>query len=143
VRAAVADNPKFEVTELENKREGPSYTVDTLEAIKAVNPDSELYLLIGADTLWELGTWRDIDGIMKMANLVVAKRPGEPFDIQNRQPNGITEEQWAILKKAPILETNWDVSSTDIRRVVAGGYSLVGLVPEVVAKYMQELQHEA
>jgi nicotinate-nucleotide adenylyltransferase len=137
VRRAVAHNPRFEVTEIENKREGPSYTVDTLEAIKFVNPDSDLYLLIGADTLWELGTWRDVDGILARATLAIAKRPGSTSNIQERQPDGITDEQWEILKKAPVLKTRWEISSTSIRRLVSGGRSISGLVPDAVVKHMQ------
>src|SRR5438270_3511478 len=75
-RIAVAGHPAFEVSEIEARRPGPHYSVETLEAIVRERPDDELFFLIGADSLVDLPQWRQPDRILTMVTLVVANRPG-------------------------------------------------------------------
>src|SRR5689334_2752563 len=75
-RIAVAGHPAFEVSEVEAKRPGPSYSVETLEAIHADRPDDDLFFLIGADSLADLPHWRQPRRIAELATVVVVNRPG-------------------------------------------------------------------
>ncbi len=120
LRAAVAGEPTFEVDPCELGRAGPSYTVDTVLALRARLPDAQLHYLIGADNLPLLHTWHRIDELRALVRFVVfhrrlpdASAPGtEPF---------------------PTLDRVLDLSSTEIRNRVASGRSIRYLVPEAVA----------
>ncbi len=83
-RLAVAGNPAFEVSEIETRRPGPHYSVETLEAVARERPEDELFFLIGADSLVDLPHWREPGKILSWPSLVVANRPGfepPPFDV--------------------------------------------------------------
>lgn len=117
VVAAVADVDGLEASDVEVQREGPSVTADTLEALVA--PDRELYLMLGADAVANMGTWRRLDETRHLATVVVIERAG---DIHTEPPGaGWRFERVAI----PRL----DVSSTDIRERLANGRPADGLVP--------------
>src|SRR5262245_46962779 len=75
VRLAVRGNPAFEVSMIEARRRGPSFTVETLPHLAAATPRARLYLLMGADSLDEFPTWREPERILSLATLVVARRP--------------------------------------------------------------------
>jgi nicotinate-nucleotide adenylyltransferase len=120
VRAAVEGDDRFEVLDLELRREGPSYTVDTLRELIAARPGCEFVLLLGVDAARDLPTWKDPDAVLEMARLGVMTREGEPM------PTGVA----ATLQPVPV--TRVDVSATQIRRRVAEGRSIRYLVPERV-----------
>lgn len=119
VRAAVAGDPRFAADDLELRRPGPSYTVDTLREIRAREPDAALFLLAGADILAELPRWREPDEILRLATLAVVARAGE-----GAHGGGVPA--------VPVEITRVDVSSTEVRRRVAAGQSIRYLVPEAV-----------
>lgn len=120
VRAAVAGDPRFAADDLELRRQGPSYTVDTLRALRAREPGAELFLVTGADILGELHRWRAPDEVLRLATLVVVSRAGEALS-----PAG-----GAAARAVEI--TRVDVSSTQVRRLAAAGKSIRYLVPEAV-----------
>jgi nicotinate-nucleotide adenylyltransferase len=113
--AAFAGEPQVEVSRLELDRPGPSYTVDTLERL--AGPDRELYLIVGADQLAALPSWHRPERVRDLAGLVVAGRPGAPHTAGAHE-----------LSMQPV-----DVSSSEVRRKVALGIALTGLVPAAVA----------
>ena len=113
VRAAVADEPGFEVEDCELAREGPSFTVDTVRLLRARHPGDTFFYFIGADNLALLHTWREIDALRTLAEFVVLDR-GE-----NVESNGMRRVSRQV-----------DVSSTDIRKRVARGESIRYLLPE-------------
>ncbi len=127
-RLAVAGNPAFEVSELEARRPGPHYSVETLEAVRAERPDDELFFLIGADSLVDLPGWREPGRIMALAGLVVANRPGfepPPLDV----PDGAR----------PILRVEIPpigIASHEIRRLRREGRSVRYQVPRAVEAYI-------
>jgi hypothetical protein len=85
VRAAIAGDDRFEASDMELRREGPSYTVDTLRELRAERPDDELFLILGADQLAELDTWREPDEVRRLATIVGFARDGEaPPDLKGR-----------------------------------------------------------
>jgi nicotinate-nucleotide adenylyltransferase len=120
VRAAIAGDPRFGADDLELRRGGPSYTVDTLRALRAREPGAELVLLTGADNLADLPRWREPDEIARLATLAVVSRAGETV-----LPGG-------PYPAVAVPVTRVDVSSTEVRRRVAAGQSIRYLVPEAV-----------
>lgn len=120
LRAAVAGDDRFEVSELEIRRAGASYTVDTLRALRDEHPDAELLLAIGSDQLAEFGSWREPEAIVRLATLVTFDRPGAPAADGSGWP--------ARAVSVPEIA----VSSTDIRRRVANDEPITYLVPAAV-----------
>lgn len=111
VREAVHADPRFEVCTLELERPGPSYTLDTLRALHAMEADAELYLIIGVDQYKELGSWRRPEELLTLARLVVMDREGE--SAREARP-GIPGAGEAVF--VPV--TRVDVSSTAVREAV-------------------------
>lgn len=136
VSLAIKDNRDFLISDHEIKRGGKSYTIDTLKHFKKVYPDSELYFIMGLDSLLSLNTWRDVEGLMKLCTFVVATRPGyaiEPDDkIYEKLPEGIGEK--VRFLEIPGIE----ISSTLIRERLKQGKSIKYLVPEVIERFIYE-----
>jgi nicotinate-nucleotide adenylyltransferase len=120
VRAAIQGDPRFEACDLELRREGPSYTVDTLRQLSALHPGAELFLLVGADVVREMPAWREPQEVARLATIVAITRGGEGL------PEG------SMLPALPVPVTRVDVSATEIRRRVAAGLTIRYLVPEPV-----------
>jgi nicotinate-nucleotide adenylyltransferase len=119
-RAAVAGDPRFLVDDLELRRDGPSYTVDTLRALRERCLGADLFLLVGADAARDLHTWRAPQEIARLATLVVVSRAGD-----HPLPTG-------ALPAMQVPVTRVDISASDIRRRVAQGESVRYFVPESV-----------
>lgn len=127
-RLALEENPSFSISDIELKRGGLSYTVDTLRELKKLYPNSEIYFLTGSDVLNEIQTWKDPEHIYKLVNVVIAKRPSfDSFDPQNH-----------FAKKSIIVPiTGVDISSTQIRKRIEKGQSIKYLVPAKVEEYIR------
>jgi nicotinate-nucleotide adenylyltransferase len=126
---ACRDNPAFEVSDLELGRDGPSYTVETLRDLRDRNPgDTELYLLMGADSARDLETWKDYRVLLEEATVAVLTRAGvRTSDFPERVA------RLATLLPTPVIE----ISSSDIRRRVRDGGSIRYLVTDPVEKYVR------
>jgi nicotinate-nucleotide adenylyltransferase len=134
---AVAGNPAFQIDELERERPGPSYTVDTLEALHVRHPQDELFLILGADCLPDLPHWREPARIVAQASLLVASRPGWSLwsAEQIREALRLPSE---VPLRVEIVQVPWiDDASRDLRRRVAERRSLRYLVPRAVECYIQ------
>jgi nicotinate-nucleotide adenylyltransferase len=134
---AAAERRDMVASDLELQREGPSYTSLTLEQLHAEGfQPSELFFILGSDAFAEIATWHDYPRLLGLSNFVVVSRPG--FPIPNPQfpiPDpGSATSVFLIEARTP------DVSSTDIRRRVAAGESIDGLVPRSVADHIQRHQ---
>lgn len=125
VALATAANPRFLASDAELRREGPSYTVDTVRGLKQERPEDEVVLIVGSDTFAEMETWRDPDALFALCAVAVVSRPGT----NGAHPPG---GRPTLLVEGPGLE----VSSTDIRRRAARGGSIRYLVPDAVADYI-------
>jgi nicotinate-nucleotide adenylyltransferase len=127
---AVAGCDGFEVNDLETKRTGPSYTIDTARALKRQGWDRVSWL-IGADMVRNLPTWHQPDALLAEVEFVVLARPGWSFDWETLPP------QYQRLQKhvveAPLIE----ISATEIRRRVGAGLPIDFLTPEPVVRYIQ------
>lgn len=125
LRAAVRNDPRFVVDDLELHRGGTSYTVDTVRHLAERFAEAELFLLIGADNLRDFPTWRDPDDILRLAELVVLNRSGEEGG----------EVSDPVHLRIPV--TRVDISSTEIRRRCAAGESIRYFVPDAVCSIVE------
>jgi nicotinate-nucleotide adenylyltransferase len=125
VRAAVAGDPRFAVDDIELRREGPSYTVDTLREIARREPDAELHFLLGIDQFRALHSWREPEEVARLAKLCVLARGGETASLEG--PYGGVH--------APV--TRVDISATRIRSIAAEGGSIRYLVPDAVRERIE------
>ena len=133
---AIADNPAFDISPLELERKGPSYTVDTLRALRALWPDHELYFITGSDVLREIFSWREVEEILMMTEFIGAARPGfdaSDFLLQVQQEHPETQGRIHYME-VPALA----ISSTDIRSRVKQGYPIRYLLPEPVRLFIQQ-----
>ncbi len=73
---ATAENPQFSVSRIDIDRGGPTYTIDTLRDLRALNPDTDLFFITGADALAQILTWRDADELFSLAHFIGVTRPG-------------------------------------------------------------------
>ncbi len=152
---AVRGNPRFAISELELRRPGPSYTVDTLEALRGeAGPAAEFYLLIGSETFLDLLSWKDPQRLARVARLVVVPRAGSSFDPDGVQAlkvlREIGQERWIrVHPSRPFVEssgkgvllvaaTSLSISSSELRRRAREGRSLAYRVPDAVRQYILE-----
>jgi len=125
VKLALKDNKHLLVSDTEIKRNGRSYTIDTISEFKRAYPNDELYFIIGSDLLTYLNEWKDLDRILKMVNFVAATRPGYPL-----------ENIPSYIKTIPIRAV--DISGFEVRRCVREEKSFRYLVPESVFEYINK-----
>jgi nicotinate-nucleotide adenylyltransferase len=146
---AVREHPRFEVSDVEIKRSGPSYTVDTLAALQ---DRGRLYLVIGSETFLDLLSWREPRRVAALARLVVIPRNGMAFDPETPAalkvmrelglpgfvPAGVEPSDGP----APILlhAASLPISGSDLRRRAREGRSLAFRMPEAVVSYIRD-QH--
>ena len=128
---ATADNPYFEVSRLEMEREGPSFTLLTLQEYAHTKPGYELFFIIGADSLRELMTWHRPAEIVKLARLVAITRPGCELTLE-----GLPKEIAGRVELLP--QPGMAISSTEIRERVAAGETVRYLTPSPVEAYFRK-----
>lgn len=132
---AVAGHPAFKVSRIELDREGPSYTVETLQQLVVEDASRELYFLIGGDSLADLPHWREPRRILELATIVAAGRGRTPLPPMDR----IREELGEAAARIECIEMPAvDLSSTDLRRRVRDGRSIRYMTPRAVEIYILE-----
>jgi nicotinate-nucleotide adenylyltransferase len=131
-RAASEGDLRLEVCSLEVERDGTSYTVDTLEKLKAHAPDSELFLIVGGDVAAGLPQWRSPERVLTLATPAVAERRGTSTVEVEQALSGLPGGERARFFRMPPI----GISSTDIRRRVRDGQPIRYLVTEPVAAYI-------
>ena len=166
-RLAVAEHPRFEVSDVELKRSGPSYTVDTLEALA---PRGDLHLIIGSETFLDLLSWREPRRVAALARLVVVPRTGGGFDPDSAlaqkvlrelglsyfdSPSAGAQTSYPLASPAaaarhtpplspgprtPLLApaASLPISGSDLRKRAREGRSLAFRMPAPVAAYIRE-----
>lgn len=128
LRLALQGEPRFEIDRREIDRAGPSYTVDTVAALRAEHPDAGLYLLIGADQYAAFHTWHRWREIARQVQLAVASRAGAPGTAD--------PEVQALCSVCPVPLAPSDLAATAVRERVAQGQGIADLVPDEVARYI-------
>ncbi|HVJ85461.1 MAG TPA: nicotinate-nucleotide adenylyltransferase [Caulifigura sp.] len=131
---ALAGLPQFHVSRIELDRPGPHYTVETLGQLKGERPEDELFLLIGADSLHELHTWREPAEIARLAQIVAVNRGDEPLGATAGDFDLPTGER---IQLATVKMPAVGVSATDLRRRVADGRSIRFQTPRAVEQYIR------
>jgi nicotinate-nucleotide adenylyltransferase len=130
VRAAAQGDERFEVCTLELERTGPSYTVDTVRALRSDLPDDELFLMLGADQFRDFERWRDPGAIKAEVRLAVMQRGTEA-------PGPAASVAPAPARVIFVSVTPVDLSSTDVRDRVRAGGDVSGLVPPGVLRVIR------
>lgn len=126
---AVAGNPAFAVSDLEIRRGGASYTIDTIMELQDAHPQTSYALIIGSDSLRTFTSWHRPDAIIERVPLIVYKRPGAIASVaEPRLANRV------FVADAPLLE----VSGTEIRARCRQERSIRYFVPEAVRTYIEE-----
>ena len=133
-RLAAADDPRFSVSSLEVDREGPSYTYETLEALAEERPDRELVFVMGADAAVGLESWRRPERVVELASLAVARRAGVSDADVAETMSSLDCEGRATMLEMP----QFGVSSSAVRERAKQGRPLRYLVPQPVARYVEE-----
>jgi nicotinate-nucleotide adenylyltransferase len=126
IEAATRSDERFEVSDVELQRSGPSYTVHTLRQLRAARPDDQLFLLLGEDQVREFHTWREPDEVLQHAALVMLARAG------------IEEATGGDIVHQTVRVTRIDISSTLVRERVGAGVPIRYLVPAEVEKIIAD-----
>lgn len=132
---AIGGHRDFVRSDMEIKRGGVSYTVETLRELTGQN-DSELFFLMGADSLESFSSWREPEEILKLAKPIVVGRPGSTIDLsvlESLSSKEYVESLGELSVESPLVE----ISSSDIRRRVASNQSVRFLVPRSIEKYIE------
>ena len=135
VEFAIAGHDQFELCEIELRRDGPSFTVDTLARLTSDHPDDEFTLLLGADSLRDLPTWREPGRILQMCEIVAVNRAGHshPPLAEFAPVEGIELADRVTLASMPDI----GLSSSVIRDEVRKGRSIRYQVPRAVEVYIE------
>jgi nicotinate-nucleotide adenylyltransferase len=126
---AIENNPAFDVLDIEIRREGKSYTVDTLKQLKLEFPEWEIYFIIGGDNLTEIRGWKDPERIFRLSNVVLVNRHGV-----HKKPSEMDLPGGFIEIELPEL----NISSTEIREYFKRGIPCRYLMPPGVENYIIE-----
>ena len=154
VRLATAGNPNFETSDIELKRGGKSYTIDTIESLHSTYPSAELHFITGIDSFLEIQTWKAWERLFSLCSFVVLSRPGYRFsDLvkiafmkqSERELGKLDLDELAqLVVRSGVLTVSlemialYDISSTDIRRRVKEGRSIKYHLPEAVEIYIMK-----
>ncbi|MGH2444684.1 MAG: nicotinate-nucleotide adenylyltransferase [Candidatus Limnocylindria bacterium] len=134
-RVAIGDDSAFELSAIELERDGPSYTVGLVPELRAMHPGADLFLVMAADSLETVETWRDPHRLLQMIEWVVGPRPGSALP----DPAVLADRFGADASRIHLLTgPALDVSSTEIRRRVAAGRTIRYLVPRGVEELIAE-----
>jgi nicotinate-nucleotide adenylyltransferase len=157
-RLAVTDNPEFILSDVELKRPGLSYTIDTVKHFKkSLNADVELFLVMGVDAFLEIDTWKSFKQLFRMLPMIIMTRPlpdGRPHSLEWKNMTAFIQENisgsyqfsekdgcYRHDRHPPVYRFNISmlaISATKIRKMIQRGQSIRFLVPESVEKYIYE-----
>ncbi|MFG6357571.1 MAG: nicotinate-nucleotide adenylyltransferase [Acetatifactor sp.] len=134
-KLAVSGNDRFCCLDLEMKREGNTYTYETLQELHSMYPGTRLYFIVGADCLFSIENWYRPESIFQHCSLLAASRNGTPMETLEQKRRELEKRYGAdiLLLSFP----NMEISSTEIRRRLAHGRSIQYLVPDPVREYIE------
>ncbi len=130
---ATASNPRFSVSRVDIDRAGPTYTNDTLEDLRALNPDSDLYFITGADALASILSWQNWEELFRLAKFIGVSRPG--YELNGQHIAAALDQLPAdalTLVEVPALA----ISSSECRARAADSRPIWYLVPDGVVQYV-------
>jgi nicotinate-nucleotide adenylyltransferase len=132
-RLAVGDDERFTVSDLELRRDGPSYTVDTLDELRSRSPSDELFLILGADIAAGLPEWHDPERVLELATVAIANRRGTAKAAVDDALAHLEGGKRARFFQMPRI----GISSTMVRRRVRAGQPIRYFVPDRVMHYIE------
>lgn len=150
VERAIRAYPSFEASDLESRRSGKSFSVDTLEILQRQDPDGERFFIIGLDSYREIASWKEFQRLFELCHLVVTTRPGvildnplEPLPVAIRGDFCYHRKTGKITHKSGnyvffLADIRIDISSTQVRQRLLAGQPVRQLVPATVADYIEE-----
>jgi nicotinate-nucleotide adenylyltransferase len=136
LRLAIGGHEALSVSLIEIERGGTSYTVDTLEHLRGLRPDDELFLLLGSDSLADLPTWRDPARVCELATPVAVGRAGGPQIDYAPLASLVTPQRLSEIRRHLVAMPLVELASSDIRRRVAAGRSIRYQTPRSVEQYI-------
>ena len=136
VQLAIKDEPLFEISDIEVNRAGNSYTCDTLSSLYALYPDDSFYLIMGADSIFQIECWKNPEQIFSLATILVTIRDDYGlYDVQSKIE--VLEDKFNgrihVFTMDPV-----DISSTVIRNKAKRNEPIDGMVPDVVKHYIHD-----
>lgn len=134
VELAITEYPDFILSEVDIERGGNSYSHETIADIREQYPDAELYFIVGADTLFQMETWRNPQDIFDQAVILVAYRSGESAEHLQEKIHELEKDYHARILLIAVDRV--DISSSEIRDAVRTGQSFDEMVPEAVREYV-------
>ena len=147
VKSAISDNEHFEVSDIEIKRSGKSYTIDTIRILRErYGEEHKLYLIMGTDMINEISTWKDIDTLSMKCRFIMVNRASIPTNGISKSPfpecgiRGIkvfSDEKIAEIERLKVTIPPIGISSTEIRDRLRSGRSIRYLVPHCVEDYIK------
>lgn len=133
-RVAAESEAWLAVSRAEIDREGPSYTVDTLRALRAESPGDDFFVILGGDAAAELASWREPEQVLSLATVAVAERDDARKQQVVSALGNLRGSNRVVFFSMPRIE----ISSTMVRERSAAGRPIRYLVPEAVAAYIEE-----
>lgn len=125
-KLAIAGNSLFEISTVDVRRAGPTFTIDTLRDIHESNPEADVFFITGADSIAQIDSWKDSSQIWPLAHFVGVTRPGHSLEVPKSAAGEVS------LLEIPALA----ISSTDIRARVESGKPIDYLLPNSVIDYI-------
>ena len=149
VLQAITDNPVFGISDIEARRGGKSYTVETLTQLRQERPDDQLHFIIGSDSYLELGLWHRYTDIFNLASLIVVERPEKAITEPLQQLPETVRDQFVreadnLLRHSSgtsirfVIGTRLDISSSQLRERVARQQSIRYLVPPEIESFITQ-----
>jgi nicotinate-nucleotide adenylyltransferase len=131
-RLAIAGDPRLDVSDIEIRRAGLSYTADTLRQVKQAHPGDDLFLVLGWDAARLFSSWHRPDEVRRLASVVVVTRPGTGApDVAALQAAGLDPKTTVLcIRPTP------DISGSALRRAISQGDVVDDRLPEPVARYI-------
>lgn len=133
---AIEDNPHFALSTIEIDREGNSYSYETVEELKKEQPETNFYFILGADSLLEIEKWKHPDRLMAECTLLAAVRDDCDAEGLEKQISYLKEKYNADIRVLPAKRV--DISSSDIRDLIAEGKSVRYMLPDQVIKFIEK-----
>jgi len=137
LQLATGGHPSFELDERELTRGGVSYTVDTLRELRSEQPDTEWFLLMGADSLVDLGRWKEPSQICNLAIPVVVARGGSPQPDLETIGQFVDADRMALIRQYIVNMPQMEISSQDLRTRIQNKKSIRYQVPASVEAYIK------
>jgi nicotinate-nucleotide adenylyltransferase len=152
-RLALADSTSFELSDIECRLPGKSYTIKTVEMLRKMDPGSDFFLVLGIDAFLDIPNWRHPEGLIALTNLIIISRPGLRFadlktspylkisrktflELDRKQTEHYTTRLQSRNRAVLLNITSIGISSTEIRNLVRQGKSLKYLLPAKVQSYI-------